>query len=69
MTFVSDVDGLMQYESVPRVVGAVVSSRLASFEALDSTLGTRDLYDLMEIVLVDAYNRRRIEEHHRRNDG
>jgi hypothetical protein len=25
-------------------------------------LGTEDLYDLLEIVMVDAYNRRKLEE-------
>ncbi len=49
---------------MPRYVATVVSSGLASFEALDSTLGTHDLYDLVEIVMVDAYNKRKVDEHY-----
>jgi hypothetical protein len=29
-------------------------------------LGVRDLYDLLEIVMVDAFNRRQLEEKARR---
>jgi len=36
----------------------VVSSRLASLAELDTVLGYEDLYDLLEIVMVDAYNQR-----------
>jgi hypothetical protein len=41
---------------VPRAVGAVVSSRLATMAELDTVLGSEDLYDLLEIACVDSYN-------------
>jgi hypothetical protein len=34
----------------------VISAQLATLSELTSTLGTEDLYDLVEIVIVDAYN-------------
>lgn len=36
----------------------VVSSRLATLGELWTVLGTQDLYDLIEIIQVDAYNAR-----------
>jgi hypothetical protein len=43
---------------VPRAVAMVVSARLATLAELDTVLGVRDLYDLLEIVAVDAHNER-----------
>ncbi|HEX7687347.1 MAG TPA: transcription elongation factor GreA [Burkholderiaceae bacterium] len=43
---------------MPRAIGVVVSSRLASMSELSTTLGTHDLYDLLEILAVDAHNER-----------
>jgi hypothetical protein len=36
----------------------VVSARLATLAELDTALGTEDLYDLLEVIMVDAHNRR-----------
>lgn len=44
--------------NVPRVVAAVVSSRLASLAELDTVLGSEDLHSLLEILTVDAHNQR-----------
>jgi hypothetical protein len=43
---------------VPRTIGAVVSSRLASLVELDTVLGVEDLYALLEVISVDAHNQR-----------
>jgi hypothetical protein len=43
--------------NVPRVIGAVISSRLATKVELDTVLGSEDVYDLLEIVSVDAHNK------------
>jgi hypothetical protein len=40
----------------------VISAQVASMTELTTTLGTEDLYDLLEIVMIDAYNRRKLEE-------
>jgi hypothetical protein len=34
----------------------VVSAKLATYAELDSVLGLEDLYDLLEIVLINAHN-------------
>jgi hypothetical protein len=44
--------------NVPQVIGAVISSRLATMVELDTVLGAEDAYDLLEIVSVDAHNKR-----------
>jgi 4-diphosphocytidyl-2C-methyl-D-erythritol kinase len=36
----------------------VVSSKLATLHELDTVYSTQDLYDLLEIVIVDARNRK-----------
>ena len=35
----------------------MVSARLATFHELDTVYGVADLYDLLEIVMIDAHNR------------
>lgn len=43
---------------MPRVIAAVVSSRLATLTDLGSVLGSEDLHMLLEIVVVDSHNQR-----------
>jgi hypothetical protein len=43
--------------NVPRTIGAVISSRLATLVELDTVLGMEDVYDLLEIISVDAHNK------------
>jgi hypothetical protein len=42
---------------VPRTVGTVVGSKLATLADLQTIYGVEDLYDLLEIHMVDSYNR------------
>lgn len=35
----------------------VVSSKLATLVELDTVYGVRDLYDFLEIIMVDAHNK------------
>ena len=44
--------------NVPRVIGVVLSSRIATMTELTTTLGAHDLYDLLEVLAVDAHNDR-----------
>jgi len=39
-------------------MGAVISRGLATMYELDVSLSTEDLYDLIEIIAVDAYNQK-----------
>ena len=48
---------------MPKAIAVVVSSRLATLHELDTVYGLEDLYDLIEVLSVDATNRRRAEEH------
>jgi hypothetical protein len=43
---------------MPPQIGAVISARLASLHELQTDLGTEDLYIMLEILAVDAHNRR-----------
>jgi hypothetical protein len=47
-----------EYVNVPRAIGAVVSSRLATLHELDTIYGIEDLYALLEILSVDAHNQK-----------
>ncbi|OIQ97218.1 hypothetical protein GALL_207720 [mine drainage metagenome] len=46
--------------NVPRALAAVISARLATLAELETRLGAEDLYDLLEILAVDAHNRARL---------
>ena len=54
--------GLIGYANVPPLIGMVVSSKLATLNELQSVYGVLDLYNLAEIVTVDAHNRRVMSE-------
>jgi 4-diphosphocytidyl-2C-methyl-D-erythritol kinase len=43
---------------VPATIGTVVSKGLATLHELDTVYGTQDLYDMLEIIAVDAHNER-----------
>jgi len=47
---------LRHYPNINRTLGAVISSRLATLHELDTVLSVEDMYDLLEIVVVDAVN-------------
>ena len=48
--------------NVPVSIGVVVSSRLATLVELSTVLGGEDLYDLLEVLSVDAHNERVMSE-------
>ncbi len=43
---------------MPLSIGAVVSSRLATLLELETVYGVEDTYLFLEVLTVDAYNRR-----------
>lgn len=53
----------MQYENVPSIVGTVISRGLATLHEIDTVYGTQDLYDLLEIIAVDAHNQHVMNQH------
>lgn len=48
----------MSYQNVPKTIATVVSSGKASYTDLGSVLGLEDMWDLLEIVTIDAHNQR-----------
>jgi hypothetical protein len=47
---------LIDYANVPRAVGMVISRRLATLHELDTVYGSEDMWDLIEIAIVDTHN-------------
>ena len=50
--------GMIEYVNVSRAIGAVVSSGMATLRDLDEAYGLEDVYDMLEIISVDAHNSR-----------
>lgn len=46
-----------EYKNVPAVIGALISSRIASLHELSTVYGLKDAYDMLEVITVDDYNR------------
>lgn len=53
-----DVYGLVEYTNVPKPIGTVVSKDKATLRELETVYGSQDLYDMLEIIAVDAHNLR-----------
>jgi len=53
---------------VPQSIGVVVSADRATLHELQTVYGTKDLYDLLEIIAVDLHNRRELAKHVRPTD-
>lgn len=54
--------GLIDYVNLPPMIGVVISSRLASLQELQTVYGVGDLFNIAEILSVDAYNRRELNK-------
>lgn len=52
------VTTLIDYPNVPRLVGILISNGKATLHELDTVYGWEDAYDLLEIIIVDAHNRK-----------
>lgn len=55
----------MQYENVPVNIGTVISRGFATFHELDTVYGTQDLCDMLEIIAVDNFNNRLVNQSQR----
>lgn len=53
---------------MPQTIAVVVSAQLATLHELQSVYGTRDLYDLIEIIAVERYNQRKLTDSARRRE-
>lgn len=43
--------------NLPAIIGTIISRRMASLYELDTVYGVRDVYDMLEVIMVDDYNR------------
>ena len=41
---------------MPPVIGTLISKRMATLHELDTVYGTKDVYDMLEVITVDDYN-------------
>lgn len=57
----------MQYENVPRVIGTLVSSGLATLHELQTVYNIEDAYNMLEVISVDHHNERTIRGRNNRN--
>lgn len=49
---------LADYTNVPRLIGAVISTGLATLDELDTVYSIEDCFDLLEIASINAHNKR-----------
>ena len=48
--------------NVPRLIGSIVSSEKANLRECEEYYSVEDLYDIYEIIVVDAENARRMSK-------
>lgn len=53
---------MIHYANIPRNVGVVISRHPALLRDLQTVYGAEDLYNLLEVIAVDAHNRRVLSE-------
>jgi hypothetical protein len=51
-----DID-FAEYTNVAPIIGALVSSKMATLAELQTVYGCEDAYDLLEILSVDNFNK------------
>ncbi len=57
------IPGLVDPANVSPRIAAVIRSKQATLYELQTVYSLKDLYDMMELAAVDAYNRRQISAH------
>lgn len=61
-------DGDVEYPNVSPRIGFLLSHDKSLAEPLGSTLSIQDMYDLIEVVLIDAHNDRNRAKRNREHD-
>jgi hypothetical protein len=51
-----DAGNYLQYKNVPRVIGILISSKMATLHELETVYDIEGAYDMLEILSVDAFN-------------
>lgn len=53
-----DPKGLIDYPNLPRTIAVLISAGKATLHELETVYGMEDVYDMLEIIMVDAHNHR-----------
>lgn len=61
-----DIPGIIEYANIPRQIGALISSGKATLEECSTVYSVEDVYLMLEVVAVDAHNRKMADEHAKR---
>lgn len=56
--------GLVNYQNVPPLIAALVSSKIVTLHELQTVYGILDAHNLLEIVMVDRHNESILSEAH-----
>lgn len=56
---------MVEYENLPPHIGAVISAKLATLVECDTVYGVEDIYLMLEVLSVDAHNRRAYQDYQR----
>lgn len=59
--------GLIDYVNLRRLIGALVSGKVATLNELQTVYGIMDAYNLLELMTVDAVNQHKAEKYARGN--
>ena len=54
--------GLLEYLNVPRSIGAVISGKMATLHECDTVYSAQDVYNMIEIMRIDAHNAKIIRD-------
>ena len=53
-----DDSKFMQYRNIPVPIAYVISAKMATLHELSTVYGVEDMYNLLEVISIDAYNAR-----------
>jgi hypothetical protein len=56
----------LEYRNLPATIAAVISAGKATLNECDSVYSVEDVYLMLEVIVIDAHNRRAADEWARR---
>ena len=57
---------MVDYGNIPRTIGALISADKATLHECDTVYSVEDVYLMLEVVVIDAHNKRVADEWHRK---
>jgi len=58
---------MLEYKNIPPTIGVIVSTGKGTLHECDTVYSVEDVYLMLEVITVDAHNRRAADDWHRRN--